>query len=481
MNGIDVIIVFAYLAALFIWAITLGIRESAEDFLIFSRKAPLLLVTFSMTSTWVGIGTTVATAASGYDTGVSLAITAGAGGVIGALVAGWFAPRLKWFGDSYLAHTVGDLYVVRYSRGARALAAGFILIVYTLLAAAQFVGLGTLLGVWTGLQYDVIVWFTAISTIIYTAFAGIKSDFYTDAVHFVVMVVVFFVALLPLTIGDPDLGPGMRALPASFFDPFAYGGVSFFVAGLIFGAGSMFLTMEVWQRVYASASPKTARLSLYLSVIMIVGFYLASGYFGLAARALIPDIPHRDQALFVLMQRYLPTGLLGLGIAGFTAVFISTVNSLLMVSSATVTKDFYLGIFNRVATEKQILRMGRLSTLVCGLVALGVAILFRNLVALAVNALFMLLILMPSMVGGFFWRRGTASGAIASILAGMIVLFSLLPFWPESAFVPAFGASLVTYLGVSLKSKHQGSEDLQVVRGWVDNGRAPNNKEGSVQ
>ena len=116
MNIIDIVIVSVYVTALFVWAIYIGIHENAEDFLIFSRKAPLLLVTFSVISTWVGVGTTVATAASGYDTGISLGITAASGGLVGIVVAAWFAPRLKWFGDQYNAHTLGDFFSERYSK-----------------------------------------------------------------------------------------------------------------------------------------------------------------------------------------------------------------------------------------------------------------------------------------------------------------------------------------------------------------------------
>ncbi len=37
-----------------------------------------------------------------------------------------------------------------------------------------------------------------LSTIAYTAFAGIKSDFYTDVIHFLVI----FIVLLPVTISE---------------------------------------------------------------------------------------------------------------------------------------------------------------------------------------------------------------------------------------------------------------------------------------
>ncbi|HWR82089.1 MAG TPA: sodium:solute symporter family protein [Candidatus Deferrimicrobium sp.] len=466
MNQLDLVIVAAYLIGLFIWAIYIGLKETAEDFLVLSRRAPLVLVAFSIISTWVGTGTTIATAASGYDLGISLGVTAACGGLVGVVIAAWFAPRLKWFGDTYRAHTIGDFFSARYSRTARLPASALLVIIYMLLTAAQFVGLTTLLHVWTGIDFGIIIWFAAVSTIIYTAFAGIKSDFYTDVIHFVVMVIVIVLILLPFVVKEIGGVHVVSALPASYFNPFAFGGVSFFVAGLIFGGASVFVTMEVWQRVYASSSGRNARLALLVSVLVIIGFYLVSSFLGMAAKLVNPSLPHRDQALFMLMNKLLPTGLLGLGIAGFVAVFVSTVNSTIMVAAATVTKDFYRGLANRNANDKQLLTAGRVSTLICGAVGLVIAVLLPDLVALSVNSLFMLLVLVPAIVGGFFWERGTARGAASSVVIGTGVIVAFLAVSPTTAFVPGFAASLLTYILVSLMTAHGKEEDLAIVGGW---------------
>ena len=466
MNPIDIAIVSFYLVSLFAWAIYIGLKETAEDFLILSRRAPFLLVAFSVISTWVGTGTTVATAASGYDIGISLGFTAACGGIVGVLVAAWFAPRLKWFGDKFQAHTIGDFFSARYSRNSRFVASALILLIYILLTAAQFVGLSTLLHVWTGIQFEVVVWFAAISTIIYTAFAGIESDFYTDFIHFIVMFIVIFLILLPVTLNDIGGLGTLQTLPKSYLDPFAYGGASFFVAGLIFGAGSVFVTMEVWQRVYASASARGAQRALFLSIIIIISFYVVSAFFGMAARVVDPNLVDRDQAIFFLMKKYLPTGILGLGMAGFMAVFISTVNSTIMVASATLTKDFYKGIISQDANDKKLLIAGRVSTFICGTIGFIVAILFPDLVALSINSLFMLLVLVPPIVGGFFWSKATSIGALTSTVVGMGVILVFLTINSETAFVPGFLASLITFITISMFSKHSKEENLNLVRGW---------------
>ena len=56
MSSLDIAIVAVYLLALFVWAVYIGLRQTADDFLVLSRRASFLLVLFSIVSTWVGIG-----------------------------------------------------------------------------------------------------------------------------------------------------------------------------------------------------------------------------------------------------------------------------------------------------------------------------------------------------------------------------------------------------------------------------------------
>ncbi len=466
MNNIDLIIVTIYLLALFAWGIYIGLKETADDFLIFSRKAPFILVIFSIISTWVGVGTTVATAASGYETGLSLGFTAMVGGIVGIIVAAWFAPKLKWYGDKYQAHTIGDFFLSRYSRLSHLFSSGLILIIYLLLTAAQFVGLTAMLTVWTGIEFNVIIWFAAISTILYTAFAGIKSDFYTDFIHFIVMFIVIFLILFPITIHDLGGISKFHELPSTFFKPFAYGGISFFIAGLLFGVGSIFVTMELWQRVYASKTAGNAKRALLFSLSIIVLFYVLSAFFGMSMKILEPSLGDKNQALFALMTRELPVGILGFGIAGFMAIFISTINSTIMVASATLTKNFIINTKPTKYTDSQKLKYGRIATLCCGLIGLIIAYEFPDLIKLSVNSLFMLLIIVPAIIGGFFWKKATAKGAAYSIITGFFTLIIFFFINSETAFVPAFIISLIVFIFVSLFSKHDINEDISIVNGW---------------
>lgn len=472
ISFIDISIVVVYLAGLFCWAIYVGIGETADDFLVFSRRAPFLLVLFSIISTWVGVGTTVVTAASAYEKGISLGLTACLGGILGAFGASYYAPRLKAFGDQYSAYTLGDFFLVRYSK-IGALAAGcLILVVYLLLTAAQLVGLASLVTAWAGFDFKIVVAFAAISTVVYTAFAGIKSDFYTDFIHFIVKFITLFLVLLPITFSSAGGVNGLAHLPNTYFDPLAYGGPSFLIAGMIFGATSVFVTMELWQRVYASTSGKSASRALGLAILIIVAFYGVSALLGLCAKILIPNLADRDQALFVLMKNYLPTGVLGLGIAGFLAVFLSSLNTTVMVAAATITKDFWFNFTNAdKRSPKNVLLIGRVTTLAAGMAGWLIAMALPDLVALSVNGMFMLLILLPAIVGGFCWRRATAFASVISVIFGVVVTAIFIFIDAGIAFVPGFVASAVSFVIASFFTKHASGENLAVVSSWNGNFR----------
>jgi len=465
VSGLDVTIVVVYLVALFAWAVYIGLKETAEDYLVFSRKAPLLLVVFSIISTWVGVGTTVATASSGYSTGISLGLTAALGGIVGALSAAWIAPRLKAFGDRYGAHTIGDFLAARYSATTRFVGSVLILVVYTLLTAGQFVGMAALLQVWTQQSFMLVVAFAAVSTVLYTAFAGIKSDFYTDVAHFVLMTIVLFAVLLPVSlrgIGGPS---ALGQLPESYFDPFAYGGIAFFIGGLVFGAGSVFVMMELWQRIYASSSGRNARRALVTSIAIIVLFYAVAAVLGMVARLALPDLEDADQALFRLMVLHLPTGILGIAVAAFLAIFISTLNSTIMVSSATLAKDIFYPLCMQGRNTGMLL-VTRLATLVCGSAALLLAFAVPDIVVLSVNGMFLLLVLLPAVLGGLFVRRVTAKAAATSVAVGILVTIIFFFIDSSIAFVPGFLGSALALLVGSLVTRHSESEDLSIVSRW---------------
>ncbi len=447
---VDLIIIFTYLACMLLVATLVGRKETLEDFLVNRRRTKAAFLIFTVISTNVGAGTLVAVSSAGYTSGLSYALMGAIGAFVGFIIVALISPKIKNFGDKTKAHTLGDFFGERYSLSTRILTGLIILVSYFFWTALQFVAIAALLAVVTGLSITICLFLSSIVVILYTTIAGIKSDFYTDAIQFWMIIAIVFCVVAPLSLLRIGGIPALKTLPASYFSPFGFGGPVFFFFGLIFGSALLLVSMEIWQRVYAAASPSTARKTFFFAAVVNIPMLVIPGFLGMTAALLFKNI-NPDLAFFKLLVFTLPTGLLGLGLAGLLAALMSTVDSMIMVGSATLLKDFYK-IFRPSASESTLLRKGRLFTFLFGLIALLTAHAIPNLVRLQLLGFFTLLVFAPAVVGGFFWKKATSKAAFISILLGFIITMVLVPFMPLMAFVPGFLTALLLFVLISLKS-----------------------------
>lgn len=448
MNIIDYSVIVGYLLLMLIIGFVVGKREDLEGYLVNNRKTKTILLIFTIVSTTVGMGVFLSISSATYQTGVSYGLTYTLATIFGMLLIAYFAPRIKHFGDEYKAYTLGDWFAVKYSNKNRLLVSIIILIAYFFMMALQFVGIAGLVHVVIGLDFQVALIISSLITIIYTTAAGIKSDFYTDAIQFAIIFFTLFLVLLPLSLIESGGFSFLKELPSSFFDPFAFSGISFFIGGIILGATAWVVCMELWQRIYASTTEKEARKVYLWSVVLLIFLFIPAILLGLIAFKVVPGV-NPDFALFELMKKGLPAGLLGLGIVGILATAMSTVDSMILVGSATILKDIHKTFINPRLSEKQMLGWGRFYTFFYGIVGLVVAYLIPHIIQLQIIGAGTLVVLTPATIGGFLWKKSTAQGSFWSILGGMIVTFSLYPFMPTLSFIPGAFVAFILFVIIS--------------------------------
>lgn len=124
----------------------------------------------------------------------------------------------------------------------------------------------------------------------------------------------------------------------------------------------------------------------------------------------------------------LPAPLVGLVAAGALAAALSTASGLLLVISSSVANDVYYKRVNPGATEKQQLLVGRITMgfaiLVAGYLGINPPGFVGEVVALAFGlaaASFF-----PILVLGIFWKKATAMGAAAGMIAGLTFTLSYM-------------------------------------------------------
>lgn len=459
MNPIDLTILICYLGGILIFALVISRGSNLEGFLVNDRRTKSVFIVFSIVSTNVGAGTYAGIASAGYQSGISYAFMGVLVAIVGFGIVAWLAPRVKRFGDRWQAHTLGDFYLVRYGSASKSFVAVINLVVFIFFLASQFLAMSALLKVWTGLGMGWTLAFATGCLILYTAIAGVKSDIYTDFIHFLVMVVTIFGIMFPFIWNRAGGYESIRSnLPDSYFDIAAFGGWGFLIGAVIFGAPVLFVSMDIWQRLYATTSPKAARYTLLIAGALNIPLLAIPALIGIAAKASNMVLDNPDFVLFEVMKSSLPTGALGLALAGALAAFLSTANTMIMVITATILKDFIFPVWKGKISDVKLLRVGQIISIVVSLSGLLFAVLMPSIVRLSLNSFFTLMVLIPSVLGGFFWKRATSKAAAVSVGAGAIVTWGLLPFLPQMAFMPGFLVSLLSFIIVSFLTSHTRSE-----------------------
>ena len=165
---------------------------------------------------------------------------------------------------------------------------------------------------------------------------------------------------------------------------------------------------------------------------LIIGFLLLCVHLaGTLGRAVIPDLPAGDLAMPTLIMKLLSPFWAGVFIAGPLAAIMSTVDSMLLLASAAIIKDLYIhyglkGDASRM-TPARLQTMSLVCTAVIGLIVFASAIeppdllVWINLFAFGgLEAVFLWPIIL-----GLYWKEANASGAVASIVAGVACFFAL--------------------------------------------------------
>ncbi|MGH3425093.1 MAG: sodium:solute symporter family transporter, partial [Nocardioidaceae bacterium] len=139
---------------------------------------------------------------------------------------------------------------------------------------------------------------------------------------------------------------------------------------------------------------------------------------------------------------------------GIVAAAVSTIDSILLTLSSLVTRDVFAA-GRPGATDAQQLFVGKLVIPVIAVLAYLFAQLQLDLIAiLSVAASAGLLVMVPPIVGAFFWRRGTAAGALSGVVAGGVLVLVLelgsTRLLGQGSGVWGLAVSVVLFVGVSL-------------------------------
>lgn len=445
-NGLLLVLISTVLVMLIGFGVALYFQrrtQTAEDWAMGGRSLPTYVIVFTQFATLVGGGVLVGHVSIGFSYGLApltYGICGAAGCFIMAIIAAWL--RENEF------TTVPDILEKVYGKNK------FLMLVGALMAmvvpfgwiASQASAFAKLYTEITGIDINVLIIGMIVVSVLLTIPSGFKAVAWTDFIFGVLML-----ALCALTgYYALNMAGGWSGILANHPDPkeLAFPGglmsAGFATTALWFIAATpgMMTNQMTLQRVCASNSAKNARRSLIISGILIAGVELWVVVVGNTCRVLNPELAPEGASGWFLTQ--IPTWVLAL-FSGFIATTIlSTTDSAIQSVSVNLTQDIYKQFINPAASDKKLLSVSRVCTVLVAVAATALAIAFPQVLNLIVASYAYSAsgLLVPIYCGYAFRNKNllTPASGIAGMVGGVI----------GCGLAQKFSASLPTFFGISL-------------------------------
>jgi solute:Na+ symporter, SSS family len=234
------------------------------------------------------------------------------------------------------------------------------------------------------------------------------------------------------------------------------------------------------QRMLASADANVARRTVVIGNIMGMVSSIIFFFIGTALHVFYRAHPDRlaaalpNDAIFpYFIANELPRGVVGLIVAGLFAAAMGALSSTINATAAIVVSDFQ-GTLHPTATEAQQLRLARLATLTCGVIATGMAafLAWRNVASLWDEFLKLIALIGGGFPGvfalGLLTRRANPPGVIIGAVASIGITWWVQNFTQTNVFLHSFVAiascMVIGYVASLLCGGEKARRDL---RGWT--------------
>jgi sodium/pantothenate symporter len=287
-----------------------------------------------------------------------------------------------------------------------------------------------------------------VTVVAYTAYGGFLAAIWTDVFQSIVMAIgvclLFPLAMVAAGGLSNATFAGMQQTDAGFafgpgaeraFHPITLG-FSFFVMWAITGMGQP----STMVRLMAFRDSRTLRYSiLYLTLYNLV-IYVPLIFIFVAARTILPGLSSSDDVMPSLVIKLANPYLAGLILAAPYGAVLSTVSGWLLIISSGLVHDLYQRFLRPTASEREIARASYTATVLIGLLIASAAInppKYLQLIVVFSSAGMAAAFLAPAALGAF-WRRMTASGAIAAMVLGAgvtLFLYVLGKYGPDRLYL----------------------------------------------
>jgi SSS family solute:Na+ symporter len=411
-----VIGLFIYFFVLVISGIFLSRKNLDFDSYFYgSRKLGSFLIFFTVTASWFGAASTIATVEAAQKTGFQAVWLLGIPTVTTIII---FILLNKKIRETRFV-SLPVLLEKYYGKIVSSFASFLIFIYMVLLAASQFVAWGKFIGGFLGQSYEITVITGAVVIILYSYLGGYISVVLTDGVQFLLL----SLSLIYLMIFFNNTTPLFKPLDFDFFSNHQHNllmTTSFTLAWVI--------SPIIWQRIASAKSAKASKWGLFMSIAAFSILYFWVIRVGIYLRS-IPGTTSGDVFGFVV-ENWLPAGGSLLVFLGIASAIMSTGDTAVNIGALTLVKDVF-----QIKRKNKVVFYAKIGTFISGILAAVVALRFDSIIKtlglaseIMAEGLFI-----PGMYLLFFKKKRPLAALLSLVLGGG---FSIL------VFVNAYGLSL---------------------------------------
>ena len=388
----------------------------------------------------------------------ALVYTSGYDGLIYSIgfLVGWpiilflIAERLRNLGK----YTFADVASYRLKQTeVRTLSACGSLVVVALYLIAQMVGAGKLIELLFGLQYHVAVVLVGILMVLYVLFGGMLATTWVQIIKAVMLLSgASFMAIMVMKSVNFDIGTlfseAVKVHEKGIAIMSPGGLVADPISAISLGLALMFGTAglpHILMRFFTVSDAKEARKSVFYATGFIGYFYILTFIIGFGAILLVSTNPDFKDATGALLGGtnmaaiHLADAVGGSLFLGFIsavafATILAVVAGLTLAGASAVSHDLYASVIKKgKANEADELRVSKYTTVVLGVVAIGLGILFeKQNIAFMVGLAFSIAAScnFPVLFLSMFWSRLTTRGAVYGGWLGLVSAVSLMILGP---------------------------------------------------
>lgn len=434
LSNLDLSIIIIYLIGVVILGFYIGKKhQDAEDYFLAGRNLTWPIIGFSLFASNMSSNSLVGLAGAGYNDGFSVYSYEWMAVVVLIIFAVFFLP----FYLKNKIFTIPEYLERRFSYSVRAYASIIAITLNILvdIAATLYAGGLVINLIFPQFALWQIIVGLAIIAGIYTITGGLSSVMYTDAVQAVILI---FGSSLITYMAYQAVG-GWDAVyaitEASHFKvmkpiddpnmPFPSVFTGVLLIGFYFWGTNQYIT----QRTLASKNLRQGQWGAMFAGFLKLSILFIMVFPGAFARVLYPDATNMDMIYPTMLFDLLPTGLLGIVLAGLIAAMMSSLDSGLNSVSTLITMDF-VKKFNSNLSSKSLMNIGRVITGVVMVIAILWAPFIGEFPKLWDYLQNTLAWFCPPVVAlfvmGLFTKRVNNAGAIACIVVGSIITGGLI-------------------------------------------------------